>query len=435
MRGLLALALLLSACKPKEVVEDLGCTATGSGELDLDVDDFEGSWVVAPGVDVYDTSGELVATFGDSGTTTLPGGTYTVGVRRGQAAPDEFAGSTAGLLRDTFSEVCVPDGGTVAVNVTAEPQPSSGRLWAASGATFAGYGGLSDPGDEVEADAILTFPADIAGAAWDVWGNLWALGASGTFFVVEPADITGADAAKVLREVPAADLAGAGIADLDADEAGNFWVTLSDREDGFSGVVVFGVDELRATFSGSTELTPLWSGTMTGASHPARVMFDAEGGLYVSDPGADTVFHVACALCYLAAPLVETETSLTSDAAFQTTVDDGFGGELPLVGPTELAMDETGLWALYQESALAAHVSRSANGAVRSNFTASVDAGSVGLVRDGSNGLWVAAPGDSGATLSRIDAGTGMSDRATRLPELLSPTVLMFDPPVPLPAP
>jgi hypothetical protein len=431
--------LLLTACPGKNIEE--GCAEGGSGTLDVHVRDFDASWVTDPGVDVYDASGVLVGTFSESGTTTLPGGMYTVAVRRGVAAPDTFAGSASGLLSDTISEVCVPNGGSYALDVTAEPQPSSSRLWGYSGETLAGYTGISDPGAEVGADTVLRFAGagELRGIAWDLWGNLWTATspASGTrLLVVEPSAVTGKGDATVLQTVTSSALEGAEVRDLDVDAAGDLWVTVSARADGFAGVLVFGADALRSNVLGASDIAPARSWSIAGAVAPERLFFDAEGGFYVSDPGTDSVFHVAALGTVAGADATApADGALTPDAAFTVTIDPGTG-PADLVEPTDMMLDETGLWVLYRGSGVAAHVSRSANGAVRSNFTYTTgDFGlSGGLVRDGANGLWVGGETESGpGDLQRFDAATADIDIHTTLPDLESPVSLAFDPPVPLP--
>lgn len=437
--SLLPAALFLTACPGKNIAE--GCLEGGSGTFDVHVRDFDAAWVTDPGVDVYDAGGVLVGTFSESGATTLPSGTYTVAVRRGVAAPDTFAGSAWGLLSDTVAEVCVPDGGTYAMDVTAEPQPSSSRLWGYSGETLAGYTGISDPGAEVGADTVLGFAGagELRGIAWDLWGNLWVATApeSGTrLLVVEPAAVTGKGAPSILQTVTSAALEGAEVQDLDLDAAGNLWVTVSAGANGFAGVVVFGADALRDGVLGATEITPSRTWSIAGAVEPERLFFDADGGFYVSDPGTDSVFHVAAlgsvAGADAAAPA---DGALTPDSAFTVSIDPGTGA-VDLVEPTEMMLDETGLWVLYSGSGIAAHVSRSANGAVRSNFTYTVSTFGVpgGLVRDGANGIWVGGETESGpGDLQRFDAASAMLDLHTTLPDLPSPVSLAFDPPMPLP--
>ena len=435
----LPVALLLTGCPGKNTEE--GCVEGGSGTLDVHVRDFDASWVTDPGVDVYDSSGVLVGTFSESGTTTLPSGVYTVAVRRGAAAPDTFAGSASGLLSDTVSEVCVPNGGTYALDVTAEPQPSSSRLWGYSGETLAGYTGISDPGAEVGADTVLRFAGagELRGIAWDRYGNLWAATSpsSGTrLLLVEPAAVAGKGEASVLQTVTSTALEGAEVQDLDVDAAGNLWVTVSAGADGFAGVLVFGEDALRNGVLGVTDITPSRSWSIAGALAPERLFFDAEGGFYVADPGTDSVFHVAALGTVAGADATApADGALTPDAAFTVSIDPGTG-PADLVEPTDMMLDETGLWVLYRGSGVAAHVSRSANGAVRSNFTYTTnDVGFPGgLVRDGANGIWVGGETESGpGDLQRFDAATADVDLHTTLPDLQSPVSLAFDPPVPLP--
>lgn len=436
---LLLLTPLATACTGEKIV-DSGCIEGGSGTLEVDVDDFDATWVTAPAVDVHDGSGTLVGTFSEGGTTTLPGGMYTISVRRGIAAPDQFAGSSSGLLHDTVSQVCVPDGGSTALEITAEPQPSSGRLWGISGEDLAGYTRISDPGDDVQADAVLSFPNtnDLRGAAWDAWGNLWAVASptyGARFMVVEPGDVTGKGEATVLHEVTSAALDSAQVDDLDLDSAGNLWVTVRSRGDSFAGVLIYSVDDLRESFLGTTEVEPLWSGPISGAVAPERLYFDAEGGFYFADPGTDTVFHVSDAAFVLTAPGLETATELVPDRSFLTTVDDGTG-ERGLGGPTDMVLDDSGLWVLYRTAATVAHVSRSADGTVQSNFTYSMDVSALpaGLQRDGGDGIWLANDGQSSAGgLERFNAGDGTLDISTTVPDLPAPVHLMFDPPVPIP--
>lgn len=440
MRCLLLLVLCpLLACTGKTV--DSGCTEGGSGTLEVTTDEFDATWLVDPAIDVYDATDTLVGTFTENGTSTLPSGTYTAAVRRGIAAPDQFAGSASGLLHDTISEICVPDGGTSTLAVTAEPQPSSGRLWGTSGESLAGYTGLSDPGEEVGADAVLRFPGtnDLRGAAWDAWGNLWVIASPtyGTrFLVVEPGDVDGDGDAVVLHEVTSTALDSAQVDDLDADAEGNLWVTVRQRDDGFAGILVFGVDDLRRSFMGTTAITPVRAWSVAGAVAPERVFFDAEGGFYFADPGTETVFHVpAVGTVSGASAAAPADGELTPDAAFTTVVDDGTGPR-GLSGPLDMALDETGLWVLYRTSAIVAHVSRSANGEVQSNFTYDLGVSALpsGMVRDGGNGVWVAGDPQTGAgDLQRFDASTGVLDRQTSLPDLPTPVQLVFDPPVPLP--
>ena len=433
------LALLTGGCTGK-APDSAGCVEAGSGSLVVDVDGFDGVWGTAPAVDVHDGSGALLGTFQEGGTTTLPGGLYTVSVRRGIAAPDGFAGSSSGLLQGTVSQVCVPDGGSATVAVIAEPQPSSSRLWGISGETLAGYAGISDPGDEVQADAVLSFPNtnDLRGAAWDLWGNLWAVASptyGARFLVVEPGKVAGKGEATVLHEVTSAALDSAEVHDLDLDAAGNLWVTIRSRGDGFAGVLVYGVDDVRESFLGLTELEPVWSGPVSDAVAPERLYFDAEGGFYFADPGTDTVFHVPDAAYVLTTPGLDTATELVPDRSFLTTVDDGTG-ERGLGGPTDMVLDDTGLWVLYRTAAIVAHVSRSAEGTVQSNFTYTMDASALpaGLQRDGGNGIWLASDLQSDAGgLERFDAGDGTIDLDTTMPDLASPVHLMFDPPVPIP--
>lgn len=440
MRSSLLLVLCpLVACTGKTV--DSGCFEGGSGTLDVTTDEFDATWLVDPAIDVYDATDTLVGTFTENGTSTLPSGTYTVAVRRGIAAPDQFAGSASGLLHDTISEICVPDGGTASLAVTADPQPSSGRLWGTSGESLAGYTGLSDPGDEVGADAVLRFPGtnDLRGATWDAWGNLWVIASPtyGTrFLVVEPGDVDGDGDAKVLHEVTSTALDSAQVDDLDTDAEGNLWVTVRLRDDGFAGILVFGADDLRRSFMGSTELTPVRAWTIAGAVAPERVFYDADGGFYFADPGTETVFHVPpVGTIAGASATAPGDGELTPDAAFTTVVDDGTGPR-GLSGPVDMALDETGLWVLYRTSAVIAHVSRSANGEVQSNFTYDLGVSALpsGMVRDGGNGVWVAGDMQTGAgDLQRFDPTTGLLDRQTSLPDLPTPVQLMFDPPVPVP--
>lgn len=420
---------------------DSGCVEGGSGTLDVHTDDFDATWLIDPAVDVYDGTGTLVGTFTESGTSTLPSGTYSVAVRRGVAAPDDFAGSTSGLLHDTISEICVPDGGTANLDVKAEPQPSSSRLWGISGESLAGYTGLSDPGAEVQADAVLTFAEtnDLRGFTWDPWGNLWAISSPtyGTrFLVVEPGDIAGDGPATVLHEVTSSALEGAQVDDLDTDSEGNLWVTVRLRDDGFAGILVFGVDDLRTSFLGSTDLAPIRSWTVAGAVAPERLYFDADAGFYFADPGTETVFHIGpLGAISGASAVAPADGELTPDSAFTTIVDDGTGPR-GLSGPIDMVLDETGLWVLYRTSAIVAHVSRSANGEVQSNFTYDLGVSALpsGMVRDGGNGVWVAGDPQTGAgALLRFDAATGLLDRETTLPELPTPVQLAFDPPVPIP--
>lgn len=423
--------LPLVACGPKPGPE--GCAEGGSGTLDVHLRDFDASWVTEPGVDVYDAAGQLVGTFAESGTTTLPGGVYTVAVRRGAAAPDTFAGSASGALTDTVAEVCVPDGGTYALDVTAEPQPSGGRLWGYAGSVLAGYTGISDPGAEVQADATLGFDGAIGGVAWDSWGNLWVAtaAASGTALqIVEPGSIAGKGDAAVLRTVTSAALEGAQVADLDVDAAGNLWVTVQGRADGFAGVLVYDNATLRAALLGADAAEPAHTWSVTGATAPARLYADADGGLYLSDPGSDAVFHVAAPGADLPA-----DGALTPDASFLATIDPGTG-EQALTGPTDMVLDATGLWVMYAEPAILAHVSRSANGTVRSNFTYGLGdlVAPGGLVRDGGNGLWLGHAPEAGAgLLQRVDAAEAALDFETAVPDLAGPVSLAFDPPVPLP--
>ncbi len=437
---LLLLCAPLLACNGGKAL-DSACTDGGSGTLDVHTDDFDAAWLVDPTVDVYDSTDTLVGTFSESGTSTLPSGTYTVAVRRGVAAPDDFAGSTSGLLHDTISAICVPDGGTASLDVKAEPQPSSGRLWGISGESLAGYTGLSDPGASVQADAVLTFAQtnDLRGVAWDLWGNLWTISSPtyGTrFLVVEPGDIAGNGAATVLHEVTSTALDSAQVDDLDTDAEGNLWVTVQVRDDGFAGILVFGVDDLRRSFMGSTDLTPIRSWTVAGAIAPVRTYFDADGGFYLADPGSDTVFHVASpGTISGATATAPADGELASDAAFTTFVDDGTGPR-GLSGPLDMALDGTGLWVLYNTSAIVAHVSRSANGEVQSSFTYDLGVSALpsGMVRDGGNGIWVSGDPQTGAgDLQRFDPATGLLDRQTTLPDLPTPVQLAFDPPVPLP--
>ncbi len=435
-----SLALALAACAGKGA-DSGACASGGTGTLSLTAKHVDGQWISAPAVDVHDSSGALAGTLTATGTLDVPGGTYTISVRRGVAAPDQYAGSASGLLTGTVSEVCIPDGGTTDLTVDAQPQPSSARMWGISGEDLAGYPGISDPGATVQADAVLSFPNtnDLRGAAWDPWGNLWAISSPTygvRFLVVEPQDITGKGDAKVLHEVTSSALDSAQVEDLVPDAEGNLWVTVASRDDGFAGVLVYSVDDLRNSFLGTTDLTPARSWTVTGATAPSRAYFDADAGFYLSDPGTDTVFHVpAVGAISGTSPVAPADGALTPDTAFTSYTDDGTGPR-GLSYPADMALDSTGLWVLYQTSGIVAHLSRSANGDVQSNFTYGLGVLALpsGLVRDGGNGMWVGNDPQTGAgDLQRFDPTDGTLSLETGLPDLPSPVQFVFDPPVPLP--